>query len=283
LWSYTKVDNTNMDYPIPAPPSIVDTDNDGFIDTIYLGDLGSNMWRFKLCLNADGDSCDTSNWSGGRLFEANGSSGNRPIYTTAAVSRDGSSNLWVFWGTGDKTDPTSPSAQEKFFGLKDNDRTTTRTISDMQNITSAGGTYTDTSKYGYYINFAGQGEKMLAEPTVFGGVAYFTTFTPAHGNDACSQGGTASLYGVNYTSGAGALVIPGSTDSPPRSTVVGTGIPSAPVISLKPGAASSGTPDLYVTTSGSGSSDAQTQRVNINPPGLANRTNLLFWRDRRIQ
>ena len=277
LWSYTKADNANLDYPMPAPPSIVDTDNDGFIDTVYLGDLGSNMWRFKLCRTADGNGCGTSNWSGGRLFEANGSSGNRPIYTSAAVTVDQDLNYWIYWGTGDKTDPTSPSAQEKFFGLKDTDRTSTRTISDMQNITSAGAEYNDSSKYGYYINLAGQGEKMLAEPTVFGGLVYFTTFTPSVGNDPCSLGGTASLYGIKYTTGGGALPI---TDTP-RSMTIGSGIPSAPVISLKPGGGT--TPDLYVTTSGGGGVGAQTQRVNINPPGLANRTNMLFWKDKRVE
>ena len=54
LWSYTKADNADLDNPMPAPPAIVDTDNDGFIDTVYLGDLGSNMWRFKFCRAADG-------------------------------------------------------------------------------------------------------------------------------------------------------------------------------------------------------------------------------------
>ncbi len=139
--------------------------------------------------------------------------------------------------------------------------------------------YDDSSKYGYYINLAGQGEKMLSEPTVFGGLVYFTSFTPAHGNDPCAQGGTASLYGLKYTTGAGALPIVGA-DPPPRSMILGTGIPSAPVISLKPGGGT--TPDLYVTTSGGGGIGAQTQRVNINPPGLANRTNMLYWRDRRV-
>jgi Tfp pilus tip-associated adhesin PilY1 len=277
LWSYTKADNANLDYPMPAPPSIVDTDNDGFIDTVYLGDLGSNMWRFKLCRTADGNSCGTSNWSGVRLFEANSSSGNRPIYTSAAVTVDPDLNLWIYWGTGDKTDPTSTSVQEKFFGLKDTDRTSTRTISDMQNITSAGGEYNDSSKYGFYLNLAGQGEKMLAEPTVFGGLVYFTTFTPSVGTDPCSLGGTASLYGIKYTTGAGALPV---TDTP-RSMTIGSGIPSAPVISLKPGGGT--TPDLYVTTSGGGGVGAQTQRVNINPPGLANRTNMLYWKDKRVE
>ncbi len=106
------------------------------------------------------------------------------------------------------------------------------------------------------------------------------TFTPEQSNNPCRQGGEAKLYGLGATSGAGALAIPGVTD-PPRSMSIGTGISSAPVVSLKPGSA--GTPDLYVTTSGGGNTGAQTQRVNINPPSQANRTNMLFWKDRRIE
>ena len=279
LWSYTRANDANLDNPMPAPPAIVDSDNDGFIDTAYLGDLGSNMWRFKFCRAADGATCGTANWSGGRLFEATSESGNRAIYTSAAVTLDRDLTLWVYWGTGDKTDPTNPSAQERFFGVKDVDRTATRTLSNLQNITTEEGGYTDTDKFGYFINLAGQGEKMLSEPTIFGGLAYFTTFTPAHGNDPCEQGGAATLYGLGYMTGRGALPVEGA-DPPPRTMSLGTGIPSAPVISLKPSGGT--TPDLYVTTSGGGGIGAQTQRVNINPPGLANRTNMLYWRDRRV-
>ncbi len=52
----------------------------------------------------------------------------RPIYTLAAVAKDASGNLWVYWGTGDKTDPTAANAQEKIFAVKDTDWTSTRTI-----------------------------------------------------------------------------------------------------------------------------------------------------------
>jgi hypothetical protein len=73
-----------------------------------------------------------------------------------------------------------------------------------------------------------------------------------------------------------------------RSMIIGSGIPSAPVISMKPG--SSPSPDLYVTTSGTGGgvsgttvTSASTQRVNFDPPSGASRTNMLYWKDRRIQ
>ncbi|MBA4396714.1 MAG: hypothetical protein C0394_04940 [Syntrophus sp. (in: bacteria)] len=273
LWSYTLANNSNMKYSMPAPPAIVDTDNDGFIDTVYLGDMGGNMWRFKLCRYTDMPSCGTANWSGGMFFDS--SSGNiRPIYTGAAVAKG---SLWVYWGTGDKTDPTATNAQEHFYAVRDDDRTSTYRISDIDNITSGGQTFdpTTSSRAGYRIQLNGQGEKILSEPTVFGGVVYFTTFKPPTGNDPCEQGGDASLYAVNFTTGGGIL------SGGARSMSIGSGIPSAPVLSLKPGGGT--TPDLYVTVSGGGGTGASTSRVNINPPGVSNRTNMLYWRDQRIQ
>jgi Tfp pilus tip-associated adhesin PilY1 len=230
----------------------------------------------KLCRAEDGTSCNTSSWTGGRLFAATSSGGIRPIYTLAAVTKDSEGNFWVYWGTGDKTDPTAANAQEKIMAIKDTDRSSTRGYSDLENLTTEGGTIAG-DKFGYYINLTGQGEKVLADPTVFGGVLYVTTFTPSNSNNPCELGGAATLYGIDAKTGAGALPL---TDTP-RSMSVGTGIASAPVVSLKPGGGL--VPDLYVTTSGGGLIGAQTQRVNIDPPGLANRNNLLFWKDRRIE
>lgn len=281
LWSFTKADSSSLNYAMPAPPAIVDTDSDGFIDTVYLGDLASNMWRFKFCTKADlttNPSCGKSSlpWTGGMFYDASASN-IRPVFNAATVAKDNYNNTWVYWGTGDKIDPTSANAQEKLFALKDTDRTSTWTLSNMENITSVGSTYTGTEQ-GWFINLTGDGEKMLAEPTVFGGVVYFTTYTPPSASDPCAQGGTASLYGVDYITGAGALDT-GGTD-PVRSTNIGTGIPSAPVISMRPG--NDGTPDMYVTASGGGGTSAETFRVDFNPRGVANRTNILYWKDKRV-
>jgi Tfp pilus tip-associated adhesin PilY1 len=277
LWSYTLADNSNMLFSMPASPAIADTDNDGFIDTAYIGDMGGNMWRFKFCRSGDMPDCgisgETTNWSGGLFFDS--SSGNiRPIYTMPAVAKDDAGNLWVYWGTGDKTDPTASNAQEHLYGVKDNDRTSTYAVSDIQNITTASGTYDNPSRVGYRILLTGGGQKMLADPTVFGGVVYFTTYEPPSGSNPCEQGGVSSLFAINYATGSGALT------GGARSMAVGTGIASAPVVSLPP---DSGPPDLYVTTSGGGGASASTQRVDITPAGALNRTNMLYWRDQRIQ
>ncbi len=274
LWAATRVDFSGMDYSMPAPAAIVDTDNDGFIDTAYCGDLGGNMWRFKLCTAADGSSCNITDWTASMLYDSPGGT-IRPIYTAPAVARDSNDNIWVYFGTGDKSDPTGPNAQEMMCGIKDNDRSTTWTVNDLDNITSS--TYTDSSsKQGWYINLTGGGQKVLAEPTVFGGVLYFTTFTPDQSGDPCAYGGDANLFAVDYVTGAGKL------DGGARDMVIGTGVSTAPVISLKPGSGVS--PDLYVTISGGSEGGiASTIRVNFDPPGLVNRTNMLFWLDRRLQ
>ena len=269
LKSFTHANDTRMIYSIPAAASILDADNDGFIDTAYIGDLGGNIWRIKLCTRAEAESaagCTESDWKL-TLFYNSASGQIRPIYTTPAAAVDGAGNLWIYWGTGDKNDPTAANAQEQFYALKDNDRTTTYTINDMENITT--GTYDNTTstKAGYYITIGGMGEKILADPIVFGGVVYFTTYKPP-ANQPCEQTGTASLFGIRYTSGAGAF--PGG-----KSVEVGQGIPSGAVVSTGHGSSHS---DLYITTSSGG-----TSRVPFNPPGGGRRTNMLFWRDQRLQ
>ncbi len=276
LWAYTGATNAAMSYGLVATPNIQDTDNDGFVDTVYIGDRGDNMWRFKFCKTSDGATCGVSNWTGGMLFDSSSGGNIRPIFSAASVVRDESNNLWVYFGTGDRNDPTAPNAQEKMVALKDNDLTTTYHYGDLENITSSGSTYSGTAD-GWYINMTGQGEKILSDPTVYGGVVYFTTYTPPTGNDPCAQGGAAKLYGLGYTTGAGTL-----TSSGDRSVAVGTGIASSPIISLRPGTAI--TPDLYLTTSGGGGIGANTYRPpNIIIPTPTTRNQMRYWRDMRVQ
>ncbi|MBP8696369.1 MAG: hypothetical protein KBH73_07900 [Syntrophobacterales bacterium] len=272
LWGHTNADNSSMNYALPGAAAIVDSDNDGFVDLAYIGDLGGNIWRMRFCAAADGSSCATGNWSVSLLFAREGGIG--PVYDVPAVAKDASGNIWVYWGTGDKAEPiVMGGGTDRFFAVKDATLTGTYRLSDLENIT--GSTYTDnTSKRGWYMNLAGQGEKVLAEPVVFGGQVYFTTYSPAGGGgDPCNAAGIAKLYGVSYVSGAGSLT--GNA----RSITLGVGIPTAPTLSMNP---YSPTPDLYVTVSGGSGVGATTARAPVNPPSLPNRTNLIHWRDLRV-
>ena len=279
LWSYTMANNANLQYSIPAQPAIVDTDNDGFIDLAYLGDLGGNMWRFNFC-RASNTSCGVSDWSGGFLFDSP-SGAIRPIHTCAAVARDTSGRLWVYWGTGDKVDPTNPSAQEHFYSVIDSDLTSPIDFSNVETLfTDASEWNSATKTAGCRIQLSG-GEKVLADPTVFGGIVYFTTFKPSNSVDPCDQAGNASLYAIKYTKGSGVLSN-GTETGTTKSITIGKGIPSAPVISLNP-RSGGGSPDLFVTISRGGGIGGNTFRVNMDPPGVANRSNMLYWLDRRLQ
>jgi len=257
------------------------------------------MRRFIFCTQAQGSSCGTGNWSGGLLFQ---SSTARPIFTSAAVARDSSSNLWVFWGTGDKMSPNSTGSGNagKFFAVKDNSRSGTYGVSDLQDITGALYTTDETTK-GWYISLNSGGEKMLSEPTVFGGMLLFTTYLPYAGTNPCVTAGTAYLYavamqhvfvpGATYSTGAGLL------DSGARSVSLGSGIASAPTISQSsPGVATS----LFVSVSGGEGSVGgtatplatvtKTKADFDSTSGLIKRlaetgvsTQMLHWRDGRIQ
>jgi Tfp pilus tip-associated adhesin PilY1 len=297
LWSYTKANNASMAYAIPASPAIVDTDNDGFIDTAYVGDLGGNMWRLKFCTQVDGSSCNTGNWSGGLLFEP---SERRPIYTTATVARD-TNSLWVFWGTGDKENPLSISGQDSFFAVKDRDRTAT----NLQDVSAVGETYNGTSD-GWFISF-GSGEKSLSDPTVFGGIVLFTTYTPTPSStDPCARVGTAKLYALammqiaistgggyyRFDPGAGVLstpASPSSTTGGARSVTLGTGLAKEPVVSQKP--APGGATDLYISVSGGiGGSTSIVSSVALGSTPLTDRlqttapsSQVLHWKDGRLQ
>lgn len=312
LWSYTKRENDQMDYNLPASPTAVDTDSDGFIDTVYLGDLGGNMWRFKFCTRkededavANGGHCGMPNWKGGLLFKSSAGFV-RPIFTTAAVARG---SIWIFWGTGDKQNPASipkdSGVHDKFVALKDDDRGSIYNIDSLENITDAGVDgrvlYVG-ARPGWYIDLMGGGEKVISNPTVFGGMVLFATYTPAPpGNDPCLQAGTATFYalammpikinGIMYNPGAGVLSDPTdrtSTKGGNRSLPLGMGIPSVPIISQKLG--DDGFADFYISVSGGGGTDTKVVSPDKTSSPLGNRlkdtpprSQVIHWKDRRLR
>jgi type IV pilus assembly protein PilY1 len=284
LWSYTNSNDSNMQYSFPAHPGIVDTDSDGYIDTAYIGDMGGNMWRFKFCAKTDIDanSCSTSIWTGGKLLNApSGGPWAAPLYNYPSVTKDKAGNTWVFWATGDKSDPTNHQGNTagKVIGLKDNDRSTTYNNGDLQNVTNPSQACDNASKDGWYISFSGD-EKAISDITVFGGIVYFTTYVPSSSTNPCDVSGYSNIYAINYLT-CGGMLDPTNSGTLVRSMFVSYGIASAPIVSMRPGGGVG--VDLYITQSGGGGQNAGTVRVNFNPPTLANKTNMLFWRDLRLQ
>ncbi len=285
IWSYTRADDPAMNYSLPGAAAIVDSDNDGFVDTAYVGDIGGNMWRFKFCPLSLSSACSSADFSGGVLFQSNGAI--KPVYTTPTVTKDQIGNLWVYWGTGDKSNPTDTSGQDNFYAVKDTLRGGTYGSTDLENITSS--TYFDApTKRGWCLNLPAAGEKILDDPTIFGQIAYFATYTPTPSTDPCSRAGMGKLYAIRYTNGASILSNPSGPQNPISGSItLGAGIPIGPIISFKPSGAMP--PDIYVTESGGTGNTGNlgnpvsTEKVNFNPPTLTNRTNMLYWQDLRAK
>jgi type IV pilus assembly protein PilY1 len=260
VWRYSHAEDANMSYSIPSDVATVDTDADGRIERLYVGDMGGRMWRF--------DTSDTSpsNWTGKILFQSNGVSNNnlRKIFYPPDVSleKDTANYEMLFFGTGDREDPREETVINRLYAVKDKNPTTALTETDLVDVTQdllQDPATTQEQKnsikaqlsagLGWYIKLdLSSGEKCLAAPVTFNRIAFFTTYSPgslAEGDDPCFVGeGVARLYVLQYTTGNAVFNFDATndTDSPviarsDRVKTMGTGIPSGVIITFIQGTA----------------------------------------------
>ena len=234
-------DKQYMNFSIAANPTAVDLDNNGFVDRVYVGDVGGQIWKFDV------SATDTALWTGKRLFAAASSQTNPPvsgeyypaqgIYGAPTLAFDSQMHLWLYVGTGDRNHPNNTSSN-RFYGIKeDTDMTngSTLTESNLFNVTSTNGT----AASGWFFQM-GTNEKVFAAANVFNMDVLFSGFTPTTTVTCTSGGGTAKLYAVQMQTGYAAINFSNgtalsSTDSSvTRSTTIGSGIASMPVIIVTP-------------------------------------------------
>jgi len=234
---------SGMTHSMPAPPKTVDVNGDGYVDKVYIADLGGQMWVFDVSFDAITKKSN-SQWSGKILFQPHATVPEKhPVYSQAAVAFDKYSNVWVFYGTGDREVPRDTTCYERFYAVKDDgkgyDGNGTYPLKEthLKNV-SSDNTFdppSDPPYKGWYIKLS-KNEKVLAKATVFYNLVYFTTYSPTEDPDPCTVGGTARLYIVEYLSGGGALAVDESSDlggpASDRSKIIGSGIPSDAVISV---------------------------------------------------
>jgi len=254
LWEYYNAtgstdDRQYMNFSLPANPTAVDLDNDGYIDRVYIGDVGGQLWKFDVAPTGGATVSGglVTNWTGKRLFTAASSQVNPPaagefypaqaIFTPPALAYDRNNNLWVFFGTGDRYHPNNTSSN-RVYGIKENTTMTngsTLTESSLTNLTSGSGSVTQ----GWYI-VLNSNEKVLAATDVFNSAVLFTTFTPTTAAVCGSGGGDAKLYAVNMTTGDAAFnlstgaTLPSGQAASAAAKSIGTGIPSKPIVIMNP-------------------------------------------------
>ena len=249
----------------------LDHDGDGIVNRIYAGDLGGNVFAFKddavhtynVCSQPVDQVVTDGIWTTAfKLFNASADGVQRKImYAPDAVGE--SFGEFIFFGTGDRTDPGEITVVNRIYAVvNDWSATATLTESDLVDVTAnliQLGTEAEKtsvksnleSSDGWFFQLENAGEKVVSSPRVYGGVVYFTTYTPASAStpnptDPCvvsTVRGVARLYAVDYGTGASVLDLNSDTengnDGQPvelgkkdRSIAIGTAIPSAPVIAI---------------------------------------------------
>jgi type IV pilus assembly protein PilY1 len=290
LWEYYNAtgstdDRQYMNFSLPASPTAVDLNRDGYIDRVYIADVGGQLWKFDVAPSGGTTVSGglATNWTGKRLFAAASSQTNPPaageyypaqgMYSQPALAYDASGNLWVFIGSGDRYHPNSTSSN-RFYAIKDNTTMTNGsglTESSLTDLSSGTGTVTQ----GWYVPLNGN-EKVLATADVFNSVVLFTTFTPTTAAVCGGGGGDAKLYSINMTTGDAALNLANGTALVPGTAAltmaktIGSGIPSKPIVIMSQ-SGNKGTP--YVI---SGTTNQQISNTQI--PLVAIRR-LVGWRE----
>ncbi len=250
-----------MNFSIPSNPAAVDLNNDGYIDHVYIGDVGGQLWKFDFTTAArlTGGTSGTVNnadWKGKRFFRA-GSDTNPPaageyypaqaIYYAPGVAFAGTGTdrkLWIYFGTGDRNHPLNATATaNRFYGVKDdpytdmtNNSVKTESTTGMVPATSL----TSVPDLGWYYALSGTNkEKVLASSDVFNKMVLFTTFLP-NGTVACGASGTSKFYAVQMQTAYAAIdwssddkhAYTTSNATNTRAMDLGAGIASKPVITI---------------------------------------------------
>lgn len=266
--NFNAVDHTSlgMTHSI-VDVSGIDHDGDGIVSRIYAGDLGGNIFAFKddvgisFCGGSVSRSVADGTWTAQKLFSASAVDNvqRKILYAPDVVGE--TYGEYIFFGTGDRTNPSATDVENRFYALK-NDWSVVSTLNETDLVdvtdnliqlgTEAQKLATKTSlenSNGWFIRLENPGEKVVSSPRVYGGVAYFTTYTPdtsPPSGDPCAAStvrGVGRLYAVEYKTGAsvsefsseveydgdGNAVNLGKKD---RVIAIGTAIPSAPVIAI---------------------------------------------------
>lgn len=279
---------TGMDYAIPSRVSVVDLNNDGLADRLYVGDMGGNVWRIDLNESNTGAGDLASDGyqlaSLGSAASSNASDNRRFYYQpdiAPVYKGPGAPYLAVAIGSGYRAHPLDTTVHDQFFVLKDpningNPSATPTPIqeSDLYNATSdvigtgsssqqQSALATLSSDKGWYINMQEPdsswiGEKVLAAPLIVNGSVTFTTFTPVASNSTSScapSQGRARAYTVNLENATPVFNLDnvGSstalTQTDRYTELKRGGIPPSPTLIFPSGSEASGS----TSSSGSGS------------------------------
>jgi type IV pilus assembly protein PilY1 len=214
-----RVRPTNMDYAVPSDISLIDLDGNGFVDRLYFGDTGGQVWR----VDTNGDQ-DPTNWTTQRIASlgvgpdsgfGTAAHGRKFLFAPDVVETAPGSGVYaILLVSGDRENPlngatdrsSAPVVVNRLYSLRDGAArgSTVITESRLEDRTENNFT-TLNDNLGWYIRLAQSGEKGTGSVLTLAGTAYFGTNYPvAQGSTQCfSTVGNARFYTINFLTGAG--------------------------------------------------------------------------------
>ncbi|MEO7728005.1 MAG: pilus assembly protein PilY [Burkholderiales bacterium] len=252
---------TRMTHAIPSDVAIIDRNNDGYADRVYVGDTGGNMWRIDI------GNPSPDNWTVNKLasvgFDASGTLGSRRkflyppdvVYSSDAngpfdaVLAGSGDREHPFNGYGDAAHPLANAVTNRFYMFKD--RSTglsfvgsTYNESNLYdataNLIQTGSTSQQTAAQlaltaagGWYITL-GTGEKAVSSAVTLAGTTFFNTNQPNPPTPgACvSNLGIAREYTINFQNAAAPSPMAGLAVASRYITHPGGGYPPSPVAAI---------------------------------------------------
>ncbi|MDQ1363678.1 MAG: type pilus assembly protein PilY1, partial [Pseudomonadota bacterium] len=217
LWWASKSDSDlnlpQMKYSIPSTVATADTDGDNYVDALYVGDMGGQLFRFDIAKGGAGTSLPGL-ITGGRIgeFSQDGSEpDNRRIYYPPSVANvkmsDGAFHRVVTLGTGYREHPLVTSNADRIYILMDNNSPGNYSLTEESDLFDGSNSLatTDTEKQvcttsGLYAKLQGMGEKSLANTVIFGSKVYASTYIPYDSTNVAScapSEGSGRLYKIS--------------------------------------------------------------------------------------
>ena len=253
-------DIPEMQYAMPSSPGVLDYDQDGFADLVYIGDLGGNVWKWVIRNHGTADPTAAQlyqpNWSFRKFFEdetTRSPTDHARSFYFAPSATIVSGILHIGLGTGERSDLNCTSADgctllNRFYSLKDRDVWDGGILSPIDGREYPVGDLTDATPFedecaavgvqpkGYFFEVP-DGEKFVTNSEVFNRFFFISTFQPDLIN-VCEPAGIATLYGFLAKCGQGFFGPPSPTSpvaNTDRSLDLGKGMPTDARLSIAPG------------------------------------------------